>query len=412
MGKAMAGEKALLSVDAALVKILASVSAPVGSEDLPLADALGRTLAADVVARRTQPPVDVSAMDGYAVRAAELAAPGARLKLVGEIAAGKGFDAALHANECVRIFTGAPVPTGADAILLQEDAVVEDGWLAAKAPPGPHIRTKGLDFIEGETALSAGTRFGPVELALAASTNTATVRVRRRPRVAIIASGDELAPPGSELGPAQIVSTNNFTTAALVTEAGGAPIDLGIFRDDLADLQRALGLARQAKADVILTLGGASVGERDLLRPALEKEGMTLDFWRIAMRPGKPLIFGSLGDALVLGLPGNPVAAFVCGLLFLKPLLRAMQGDPDADADRTEIVLLGSKLPANKARRDYLRARLNWNAEGQIVATPQPLQDSSLLTELVRSQALIVREIGEAAAEAGEPCRILRLREL
>jgi len=406
----MAGDKALLGVDEALERILASVGAPLESENVPLAEALGRTLAADVVARRTQPPVDVSAMDGYAVRAVELA-PGKRVKLVGESAAGKGYDATLGAGETVRIFTGAPVPPGADAILLQEDAAVEDGWVSAKAPPGPHIRAKGLDFSQGEIALAAGTRLGAPELALTASTNTATVKVARRPRVAILASGDELAPPGSELGPAQIVSTNNLTAAALVLEAGGAPIDLGIFRDELADLQRGLGLARQAKADVIVTLGGASVGDRDLLRPALEKEGMALDFWRIAMRPGKPLIFGRLGHSLVLGLPGNPVAAFVCGLLFLKPLLRALQGDPEADADRTEIVQLGSDLPANKGRRDYLRARLTWNSDGQIVASPQPLQDSSLLTELACSQALIVREIAEDPAKAGDLCRILRFRE-
>ena len=222
------------------------------------------------------------------MRAADLAQPGARLRIVGESAAGKGFEAPLVAGETVRIFTGAPVPDGADAILLQEDAAVEDGWVSAKARPGPHIRAKGLDFTQGETALSAGTRLGAAELALTASTNTATVAVARRPRVAIIASGDELMPPGSQLRPAQIVSTNNFVAAALITEAGGAPIDLGIFRDDLTDLRRALGLARQAKADVIVTLGGASVGDRDLLRSALEKEGMRLDFWRIAMRPGKP----------------------------------------------------------------------------------------------------------------------------
>ncbi len=407
----MAGEKLLLGVDEALERILASVRAPTERENLPLAEALGRTLAADVVAARTQPPADVSAMDGYAVRATDLTGSGARLRLVGESAAGKGFDAPLAAGETVRIFTGAPVPEGADAILLQEDAAVEDGWISARARPGPHIRAKGLDFTQGEKVLAAGTRLGPAELALTASTNTARVDVARQPRVAIIASGDELMPPGSQLGPAQIVSTNNFVAAALVTEAGGAPIDLGIFRDDVADLRRALGLARQDKADVIVTLGGASVGDRDLLRSALEKEGMALDFWRIAMRPGKPLIFGRLGNSLVLGLPGNPVAAFVCGLLFLKPLLRALQGDPAADADRSEIVLLGSDLPANKARRDYLRARLTWNSDGLIVATPQPMQDSSLLTELARSQALIVREIDEGPAKAGDLCRILKFRD-
>ncbi|MGJ0394969.1 MAG: molybdopterin molybdotransferase MoeA [Methylocystis sp.] len=396
----------LLSVSDALARVLLGASR-LGEEAAPLARARGRTLAADLVARRTQPPVAVSAMDGFALRAADLAA--GPLRVVGESAAGHGFGAALGPGEAVRIYTGAPVPHGADAILLQEDARVAEGALTASAPPGPHIRAAGLDFREGAIALSAGTRLGPAELALAAAMNHAAVPVARRPRVAIIASGDELVPPGVAPGPSQIISCNNLAVAAIAEYAGAEVVDLGIFRDDLAELERGVALAREARADVLVTLGGASVGDRDLLRPALARQGMSLDFWKIAMRPGKPLIHGTLGDARILGLPGNPVAAFVCALVFLAPLLRALQGDPDAGSDRAELAFAGSDLPANKGRRDYMRARLALDENGRLVATPQPLQDSSLLTELTQSRALLIREPGDPAAAKGDPCRILRL---
>ncbi|MBM3642006.1 MAG: molybdopterin molybdotransferase MoeA, partial [Alphaproteobacteria bacterium] len=323
--------------------------------------------------------------------------------------AGRGYGAALNPGEAVRIFTGAPIPQGADAILLQEDARVADGVLTASARPGPHIREAGLDFRQGAVALAAGVRLGPAELALAAVMNHASVQVARRPRVAIIASGDELVPPGAEPGPAQIISCNNLAVAAIAEDAGADVVDLGIFRDDLAELERGIGLAREAGADVLVTLGGASVGDRDLLRPALARQGMSLDFWKIAMRPGKPLIHGALGETRILGLPGNPVASFVCALVFLEPLLRALQGDPDAGADRSETAIAGSDLPANKGRRDYMRARLSTGENGRLVATPQPLQDSSLLTELAQSQALLIREPDATATAKGDPCRILRL---
>jgi molybdopterin molybdotransferase len=402
-------ENKLLSVDEALARVLAGAER-LGEEDVVLADARGRTLARDLVARRTQPPLDVSAMDGYALRAADLAA--GPLALVGESAAGHGYDAPLKPGEAVRIFTGAPVPAGADAILLQEDADAADGRITARAAarPGDHIRRAGLDFRAGAAGLAAGVRIGPAELALAAAMNHPTLPVARRPRVALIASGDELVPPGAETGPSQIISSNNFAVAAIAVEAGAEVIDLGIFRDDLAELERAIGLARAAGADVVVTLGGASVGDHDLLRPALQRQGMTLDFWKIAMRPGKPLISGRLGPAHILGLPGNPVASIVCALVFLAPLLRALQGDPDAAADRTEPAIAGADLPANKGRRDYMRAKLTRDAQGRLVATPQPLQDSSLLTELARSQALLIREPGEPPAAAGSACRIWRLR--
>jgi molybdopterin molybdotransferase len=406
----MADEK-LLSVDEALARVLSGVVRLPGEDEVPLSGALGRTLARDLVSRRTQPPVDVSAMDGYALRAADLAAPGARLKLVGESAAGHGHGSPLGPGETVRIFTGAPVPEGADTILLQEDARIDAAGVGATAPPPPglHIRGRGLDFREGDAALFAGTRLGPAELALAAAINHPLLPTTRRPRVALIASGDELVPPGAEPGPSQIIACNGYAVAAVAETAGAEVIDLGIFRDDIAELEKGFVRAREARADVLVTLGGASVGDHDLLRPALARQGMALDFWRIAMRPGKPLIHGRLGETRILGLPGNPVAAIVCALVFLAPLIRALQGDPRAGADESEAAIAGVPLKPNKGRRDYMRATLSRDAEGRLAATPQALQDSSLLTELARSQALLIREAGAPAVETGGACRVLRL---
>jgi len=404
-------EQKPLGVDEALARVLEHAR-PLGEpETVPLARALGRTLAQDLLARRTQPPVDVSAMDGYAVRHADFRAPRARLRLVGESAAGHAFEGALKPGECVRIFTGARVPAGADTILLQEDAIVENGLIHAGANPAPgrHIRAKGVDFSFGSMALAAGTRLGPAQIALAAAADHAELSVARRPRVAIVASGDELVEPGQGAGPDRIVSCNDLAAAGLVEQAGGEPIHLGICRDDLADLKRGIGRAREARADVLVTLGGASVGDHDLLRPALAGEGMTPGFWRIAMRPGKPLIFGRLDEAFVLGLPGNPISSYVCALLFLVPLLRALQGDPAAGGDKSEGALLGVDMPANKGRRDFPRARLSKDPLGRLVATPLPLQDSSLLSELAEARALLIREVDAPLAKAGEPCRILLL---
>jgi len=402
----MAGN--LLSVDEALIRVIADASR-LAEETVALAQSRGRTLARDLTARRTQPPVDVSAMDGYALRAADLAA--GPLRLVGESAAGHGFGATLRTGETVRIFTGAPVPAGADAILLQEDAVAEGALINAKeaVPRGQHIRAAGLDFREGVAALFAGTRLGPAELALAAAMNYPALPVARRPRVALLASGDELAPPGAEPGPSQIIACNGFAVGAIAEDAGAEIVDLGLFRDDVAELERGITLARESRADILVTLGGASVGDHDLLRPALARQGMTLDFWKIAMRPGKPLIHGALGGMRILGLPGNPVASIVCSMVFLAPLVRALQGDPRAAADKTEPAVAGADLPANKGRRDYMRARLSIDAEGRLVAIPQPMQDSSLLTELTQSQALLIREPGAPALPAGATCRVWRL---
>ena len=403
--------KNLLPVFDALAKILAAAAPIADVEMIALHKAFGRTLARDLVSTRTQPPVDVSAMDGYALRADDVARPEKRVLLVGESAAGRGFAGEVKPGECVRIFTGAPVPRGVDTILIQEDAVVEGAMIGAREPvrSGLHIRVAGGDFRDGEVGLKAGARLGPAELALAAAMNHPTVPITRKPRVAILATGDELVMPGQTPGPDQIVCSNPFAVTAYVEGAGGEAIDLGIAGDEFSALERAIAKARELKADILVTLGGASVGDHDLVQSALAKEGMELGFWRIAMRPGKPLIHGRLGDMHIMGLPGNPVSSIVCTLIFLIPLVRKLCGDRQAGADSTQPAILGADMKANDQRQDFLRATLSTDAEGRVVATPHALQDSSMLSVFTRSQALLIREPFAPAAKAGERCRILRL---
>jgi molybdopterin molybdotransferase len=399
-----------LTVAQARARILASVSKHLPIEVVPLERASGRTLATDLAAKRTQPPKVVSAMDGYAVRAADLAELPVRLKQIGESTAGHGFPGSLGAKENVRIFPSAPVPEGCDTILIQENARVEAGYVEPLqcVATGRHIRAKGIDFAEGEVLLAAGTRLGAANIALAAAMNFAEVAVVRRPRVAILATGDELVRPGAAIGPDQIVATNSYAIAALVEAAGGEVRDLGIARDELGALEERIAAAR-AGAEVLVTLGGASVGDHDLVKPALAKQGMELNFWKIAMRPGKPVIHGHLGPMMILGLPGNPVAAFVGGIVFLVPLLRALCGDPDASLDASEPAILGKALRGNDSRQDYLRATLRPAQTGLPVATPFEIQDSSLLRVLAQAQCLIVREPHATPAAAGDLCRIIRL---
>ncbi len=400
-----------LSVAEARARILAGAQKIRDVERVALADALGRTLAADLSARRTQPPVAVSAMDGYALRAADVARLPVRLKRIGESAAGHGFAGILGAGECVRIFTGAPVPQGADAVLMQEDAKAEGVNVEPQksVASGDFIRKAGLDFSEGDHLLAAGTRLGPIEIALAAAMDHAELPVMRKPRVAILATGDELVRPGGAVGEAQIVASNSFAIAAYAQLAGGQPIDLGIAGDDFSALEAGITRAREAKADVLVTLGGASVGDHDLVKSALANEGMELGFWRIAMRPGRPLIHGRLGNMLILGLPGNPVSAIVCGVLFLLPLVRALCGEAQPEAAMSEPALLGAALRANDFRQDFLRATLAINETGLPVATPLSAQDSSLLRVMAQAQCLIIRMPQAPEAKEGDLCQVIRL---
>jgi molybdopterin molybdotransferase len=401
----------LIPVAEALARVLASVSGPLEAETVPLAQAAGRTLAADIAATRTQPPFPASAMDGYAVRSAEAAVAGATLRLIGTSAAGHGFSGRLGPGEAVRIFTGAPVPDGADAILIQEDAQADGATVRVVEPVEPKrfIRRAGLDFTAGDTLLTAGLTLDARRLALAAAAGHPELPVRRRPRVAILATGDELVEPGATPAWDQIVASNSLALGALAAEAGAEIIDLGIAADDHAALADAFRRAREARADLLVTLGGASVGDHDLVQAALAREGLELGFWRVALRPGKPLMHGRLGDMLVIGLPGNPVSSIVCGLLFVVPAIRALQGDPQAGADRSEPALLGRDLSANDGRADYMRARLAVEAGRLPVATPEQRQDSSMLAVLGQAEALLIRAPHEPAARSGDPCRIIRL---
>jgi molybdopterin molybdotransferase len=401
----------LLPVAEARARILASVPKDRPSEELALERAAGRTLARALAAKRTQPPKAVSAMDGYAVRACDVAALPVKLKQIGESTAGHGFSGSVGPKETVRIFTGAPVPEGCNTILIQEHARAEADFVEAleSVPTGRHIREKGTDFTEGEVLLAPGTRLGAAPLALAAAMNHATVTVTRRPRVAVFSSGDELVRPGEAIGEDQIVATNSYAIAALVESAGGEPFDLGIARDEMAVIEKGISAARASSANLLVTLGGASVGDYDLVKPALARQGMELNFWKVAMRPGKPVIFGRLGPMIILGLPGNPVAAFVAGMVFLVPLVRALCGDPDADRDESEPAILGKALRSNDSRQDYLRATLQPGKTGLPIATPFEVQDSSLLKILAHSQCLVVREPHAKPAAAGELCRIIRL---
>ena len=397
----------LLAVDDAVARLLDGV-APLDPEHLPLHEALGRTLAADLAAKLTQPPFPASAMDGYTVRAADAVA-GARLKVVGISRAGERFNGALGAGEAVRIFTGAPVPDGADSILIQENAepAGEEVRVLEPVQPRKFVRPPGLDFRAGDILLRQGERLGSRSLALAAAMGHAEVQARRRPRVAILANGDELVPPGALPGLDQIVSSNGVGLAALVRECGGEPTDLGIAADRQEAIATLVRKAVSAGADVIVTLGGASVGDHDLIHDVLTGEGMRLDFWKIAMRPGKPLMFGRLGAIRCIGLPGNPVASLVCSQLFLKPLLARLGGRDYRQDIRT--ARLGAAMQANDLRQDYVRAVLREDGE-VLVATPFGIQDSSMLRMLADANGLIVREPFAPAADAGAECRVLMLR--
>lgn len=400
----------LLPVATALSRLLDKAQPIDDREDIALDEAVGRVLCDDVAARLTQPPFDASAMDGYALRAADIAEVGAELRVIGESAAGHGFPGTVSDGETVRIFTGAPVPEGADTVLLQEDAeVLENGRIRTRFAPakGRHIRPRGQDFMLGETVLEEGRRIDYASLLVAAGMNHGTLPVWRKPVVAILATGDELAVPGSEPGPNQIIASSTYAVAALARQSGATVIDLGIVRDHREAISAAVAEARARRADVLVTLGGASVGDHDLVQTVLTGAGMELDFWKIAMRPGKPLMVGNLGAMHVLGLPGNPVSSMVCALLFMEPLIRKLARQPGARREAMATTL--AALPANDHRQDYVRARLVREASGKLSVESFGKQDSSLMKQFSQSDCLIVRPPHAPELPAGMSCPVLLL---
>jgi len=401
----------MLSVAEARARILATARLLPG-EMIPVAQGLGRVLAEDLTARVTQPPVAVSAMDGYAVRGADVARAPVTLKVVGKAPAGAPYRGRVGPGECVRIFTGAPLPDGSDTIVIQEDTRAGEGSVEVleAAPTGRYVRPAGLDFAAGRVGLPAGRRLTARDVGLAAAMNRPWLSVRRRPRVAVLATGDEIVMPGDPVGPGQIVSSNALALMAFLACEGAEAVNLGVAPDRVEALQ---GYAAGAAGmDLLLTTGGASVGEHDLVQSALGERGLgekrlALDFWKIAMRPGKPLMFGHMGPTALLGLPGNPVSTLVCALLFVRPFLRALQGLPTAV--ETETALAAVDLPENDSREDYLRSRLSRDDQGRLWAEPFGKQDSSMLALMAGADALAIRPPRAPALAKGAEIQVIRI---
>jgi molybdopterin molybdotransferase len=399
----------MISVEEARLRILDALR-PTPAEIVALADAWNRVTAAAVTARLTQPPADVSAMDGYALRAADGVVE-ASLQVIGAAPAGHPFDGQVGPGQAVRLFTGSVIPDGADAILLQEDATRDGDRVRVNEAvvEGRHIRRKGQDFAAGDVVIPTGRRLSARDVGLAAAANYPWLAVHRRPRVAILATGDEIAMPGEPIPPGGIVSSNSHALAALVRAAGGAPTILPVARDETPAIAAAADAIHGM--DMLVTTGGASVGDHDLVIESLKARGMTLDFWQIAMRPGKPLLFGQLGPTPVLGLPGNPVSAMVCAILFLLPAVARLSGLPGAPPPVSTAVL-GEAVKQNDRRADHLRATLTTDTTGRFVVTPFPVQDSGMLRRLALADALILRAPHAPALAAGAEVAVIRLDSL
>ncbi len=389
----------MIPVEEAKAKILAAVKTT-AAETISVWDGLGRTLAADVAATINQPRIDVSAMDGYGVRAEDVASVPATLNVIGESPAGGAFDGNVGKGEAVRIFTGAPVPAGADTIIIQEVCTrdADSVTINETTTKGRFVRKAGMDFATGDVLLTAGKTLGPRELALAAAMNVAELSVRKKPRVAILATGNEVVMPGEALGPTQIISSNSVLLCAYLESIGCEAESIGIAPDDAGQLRACI--ERAAGFDILITIGGASVGDHDLVNGVLADLGMDLIFYKVAMRPGKPLIFGKLGDTTVFGLPGNPVSVGVTSAVFIRPAIQKMLGVEMSD-EITQAVL-GGDLRENDEREDYLRARFSFDDEGLLVATPFSKQDSAMLARFAEADGLIIRAPRAPAADAGE----------
>jgi len=402
--------KNLLPVAEAQQRIIDAVS-PLPAEQISLTEGLGRVLARDIASRRDQPPMAVSAMDGYAVRAADVATLPATLNVVGYAPAGHAFDDAVGAGQAVRIFTGAPVPDGADTIVIQENTQQSDDFVRVidgTAPVGRFIRPAGLDFATGDVLMTRGKVLTARDVGLAAAMNVPWLTVHRKPRVSILATGDEIVMPGDPIGRDQIVSSNALSLSAFIAAQGGSALDLGI-APDKEDGLKALA-AGAGGSDILVTTGGASVGDHDLVQSVLGDIGLEVDFWRIAMRPGKPLMFGQIDGTYMIGLPGNPVSSLVCGIIFLAPAIRKMLGMENVLPQKST-VRLASDLPENDEREDYLRAALSHDENGDLVATTYVKQDSSMFATIARADALVIREPFAKPANAGDTVDIIPLKD-
>lgn len=400
-------EVALISVAEALARVLDGV-VTLPAEEVPIAEAAGRILASALASRRTQPPADLSSMDGYAISNSDISDLPVTLTVIGQSAAGRTFDGTVRSGEAVRIFTGAVVPPGADQVVPQENVSREGEQITVNTlPKSKFVRRQGFDFKAGQTMLEAGRRVNARDIGLVAAMDYTQVNVARKPRVAIIATGDELVAPGGGDAPDRIVASNPYALAALIRAENGEPIDLGIFPDKLESIVEAIQRAREMSVDVLVTLGGASVGDHDLVAPALAEANIAISFHRMAMRPGRPMLLGLADNTRVLGLPGNPVSSFVCAFLFLVPLLRKLQGRADLIPE-TEPAILGRAVDANDHRQDFLRAKFTRGPDGRLIATPFKLQDSSMLAVLHAADGLIVRTPHAEAALEGSPCEVLR----
>ncbi len=397
----------MLNFDEALDRVL-NQSTPLGTEEIALSQALGRVLAQPITAATDQPPFDGSAMDGYAVKSQDVT-PGAVLTRIGESQAGTGFGGTVGPNECVRIFTGAPLPKGADAVVMQEVTTVEGDQVSFEKTvvPGQNVRPLGQDFFNGDKLLAPGLKLNPAMVALIAAGNVPKITVFKKPVIGLMATGDELQAPGSDLGPGQIVGSNHFALDALLSPLAGEVIDLGSAPDNEEKLRRALKGALEGNSDIIISTGGASVGDHDLVLPVLKSLGVEIDFWKIAMRPGKPIMFAKFANKLFFALPGNPVSAYVTAVTVVVPAIRAVNG-ASCPRNKSLFLPLATPLSANGARRHFMRCMIE-TQQGRSVAVPILQTDSSHLSSLASADALLVVGENAAALEQGEIVEVIPL---